>query len=376
MFISGGRPRTDRVVDGDGYTAQDALVGVPFDVDIAAAPVTTSSATVTNSTELAAALTSGTEITIDGSVGDLDMNNVNNVDVILTSNADVRFVDIDYQCHHIRLRGENPRDGEVKYIFVGNVSDPNAPSDIIFDGITQKHLNYEGGDYPRASNDFVANRLVIINCDFEAREFCFRSFSSADSRLEHAIVGNNRMLDKGTSLPFSGQSTNGEACVRMQGVSRTVWADNQIQTYLPDDYQVFRVHAQPTLDAEYVYVARNQFESGWTWYSRSGDSNDTQEIRHVYHIDNEHYAEGSVGLPVKLYYGNGSNDVNGDRNHPVEFTATGNQIYNDYGAANPPANAIPTSPPFNPNGSEVWSVSNPAVVAFQTPPTWSFSTGS
>ncbi len=336
----------ETVTGGGGPTGSYSFASignVPFAYSTPIPPAITSEVTVTPAT-LAANKVNGRRVILSaGNYGNQTFN-TQDQEIVFQDGVVFGFLTIDSSAARLAFRGRPARAGVTGYIRVG--SSTAAARDILFDGITQRHIQ-EGGQYPRQDNDFNVQRLGIINSSFQAYGFVVLSYSGSSNRLTDVVIANNNLEDRGSSLPGTGY---GQAAIRMQGAARIVFVDNRLYGYPGDSFQNFRIHAQPGLPAENFYLARNQFEGTGHSFQRSGDGSATQEIRNLWFEDNVQYT--TVLSPINV--GNGTSA------YPTSFTLRNNILYSTVGGW-----------PSIPSGFS-WQFSGNSTSAYQTPPAWLF----
>jgi len=338
-------PDPDGNPDG-GYTLA-SIGSVPFAYNTPIPPNISSEVTVTPAT-IEANKVNGRRIVLSpGNYGNQDFS-TQDQEIVFQEGVAFGFLTVRPSAARLVFRGSSPRVGSVGYIEVGN-NRAGAATDIVFDGINQIHIQ-EPGDWPRQSNSFVAKRIAVINSSFLAYKYLAVSFSSPGARLEDAIFANNNMVDEGTSLPGSGSAG---PSTRFSGSIRLIFVDNRVVGYRPDGYHNFRIHAQPDLDAEDFYIARNQFEGTGHYFIRKGESGaGNMELLNIHYVDNEQY--NTMHQPINVHAGSSPFE------HPTTFTLTGNNLYQS-------GQAWPTQP-----AGFTWTISGNTVNASATPPVWQF----
>lgn len=326
---------------GGNYTLA-SIGSVPFAYSTPALPRITSEATVTPST-IAANKVNGRRIVLQaGSYGEQTFN-TQDQEIVFTPGANISLLNVGSAARRLRFTANPIRSGSIGYIMA------SGAQDLTFDGITQSHVSL-GGSYPIQRNDFVVQRLAILNSSFLARDFVFLSYSEPNNRLTDVVIANNNMVDGGTSLGGSG---SGQAALRAVGAARFVFVDNRLVGNASDGYQNFRIHAQPNLKAEYFYIARNQFEGSGHSFQRSAESGSptsAQVIENVYYVNNLQYCNFQPPINVQGTSGY----------WPTSLTVTGNTLYSSAGGY-----------PSNPSGYS-WVVASNSTSGYQAPRSWSF----
>jgi len=380
------------------YTWETAAAGAPFSItkptissdSIAVRAVST----VTTSQELANDLASNTKITISGDVGDLTMNSLSNVEIILASDAVVGTVTIDGGCQYIYIHGQNDRDGEVGYLRIGTSS--GSTQDITIDGITQKDNTLLGEESDSRSNRFYVERMSILNSYLEAYSFVVVGYANTSAPVSDVVFGNCQLIDlnKFADPVYTGGSINrgrNEALWRAVGWTQVILRHcNIINLYKADHvlgegespnskYQTIRFHAQESPDDTHydttdIWVKQNQIESssaGHAFYRQAEKyaGHDAGHIVDIWWEDNEDYC--TLGSFFGILFDAGGS-TQGPDTWPINLRLTNNNNYHTegYWSQDP---AFPTgSPPDEPHATNgyQWTISGNTASAYTTPPAW------
>jgi len=336
----------DGTSGASGSYSLASIGSVPFAYSTPIPPTITSEVTVTPAT-ISANKVNGRRLILSAGEYGPQTFGTQDQEIVFQPGANFGFLTVSGSAARLVFRGSPARSGSIGYIKVGD-SNGGAAQDIVFDGINQTHNPSAPAWHMR--NYYVAERLAVINSSFQVREYAVLSFSSPSNRLQDAIFANNNMVDEGTSFAGTG---NGEAAVRIVGATRVIFVDNRLVSYIPDGYHNFRIHAQPTLDAEDFYVARNQFEGTGHYFIRRGESGaGNRELLNIHYVDNEQYNRHQQ--PINVHAGKSPHE------HPTTFTLTGNNLYQS-------GQAWPTEP-----AGFTWTISDNTVNAYATPPVWQF----
>lgn len=296
-------PRGLRIGQSSGtpytwYPALD-LSTIPFDVDEAAAPVTTRDVTVTTSSALQTeAATPGSRITIDANIGDTTVapggGSLTDIDVIIAAGRRCGRLAFNGNINRLRVRGPTVgtySGGSIQGF--GSGAGAVVHNDIILDGIGISY-DYVGGLHPILPHDDV-NRMAIHACRVRGGH-CATYFTN----VRHLIVTATSMTSGAN--PVDGSQVEVWS-IRHDGEGPIVVVDSDIRSERTSGNSYHRVRSSPpvgTTNSKYFLVrgcTLLDLSNGlMAWANRIGVNNPGDRHHSVYFQNNTCYGQGADAL--------------------------------------------------------------------------------
>jgi hypothetical protein len=342
---SGSITVQDSPPSGGEYTLANALAGVPFTVDTPIAPTITSTATVSNSSQLSDNLVNGRRVTLTSGTYSGFTINTTDQEFILQSGVTVTGnVVIGGSARRIIIRGNPLRAHTIRALLTGD--DASGRSDIFINGINAIN-NAANGNADVLYME--ADRFACINSNFEVYSINNTAFLySGQIPRSNLIWGNNRVITSQNSFAW-----------RTQRYSRLVMVDSLLKK-TGSTHNPWRYHRV----AQYCYAGRNQIEGSRIRINPDDTAGvpNGEQIRDVWYVDNDQYM--NLAGQANYIEVNVPADV-------LDFRITNNRFYGAYG----PANMVGAGGGVlhDPANYPTWTASGNSFQALPgTIPTWSF----
>jgi hypothetical protein len=328
-------------VSGDGYTLANATAGLPFTLNLPIPPTITSEVTVTPAT-IAANIVNGRRLILQpGNYGSQNFD-TQDQEIVIQPGVEIATLGIGRDARRLHFRASPARSGRIRNVSTGG-SWQNPISDVLFDGILADDTGTPG------QNQFHGTRVAVINSSITASAYAMANFH----QITDFILANSHVHTYGTT----------QSNMRSHGALRYVVVDSWLQK-TGGGHHTLRVHAMEGSGrpADYIYIARNQFDGARVTVRGSGNSPEdggaaesSSGIGTVWFENNAIYNpwEGSSSLYV------GGSSPEADQAQMMYMR--NNVLYSDYtnwfGPSQPRAN---------------WVLENNPVNSYQTAPGWDF----
>jgi hypothetical protein len=265
------------VETSDRYSLQEAIVGVPFPIELPMAPTITSEATVTPETIGANKVNGRRLILTAGDYGSQSFS-TQDQEIIITSGVVIRNLSTGSNARRLLFRADPIRTGQIGGF------DVSYSQDIVLDGINVEHI--PGG----TRNNFVSGeRFALINS--YVRQWSYVIFGSGPI---HSVIANNVLWG------FGEMGDEAQSATRFHDAQQLVYVDNRVLK-TGSTHHVFRTHGSDPGGpiANNNYIARNQFEFNPMMVRADGGAGETG-MGSVWFEDNDWYFSLGWAQPMQM----------------------------------------------------------------------------